>query len=172
MQTLTVEQENTRVAYDDAPVHRIDRTPGHMPLPLSPFTEPEQIAAALQFVQDGKWMIGQEYIGGLGDVVCASNKENHAVEILWKDARGGWWIQVEVLHGIWLPALDKTQELAEKSRKPVKTCHMHTGSLTSDFGCKCGRCAVDRAATRGWEVNVKMRCKDCGNRNSHCDCNK
>ena len=166
METITA--ENTRVAYEDVPSHAKIVT-GHFPIPQSPFTESEQVAAALQFVQGGQWIIQEDHIGGLGDVHCAANKLNQAAEILWQDARGGWWIQVQIMAGIWLPALDKTEELAQKSRKPTKTCRIHNGSL-SDFACLCGRCAVDQAATRRWEVNVKMRCAVCGHRFAYCEC--
>ena len=94
---------------------RQDHTPGSFRIEQSPFRTAEALARRLS-ANGVLWQIEHNRIGGMGNVTQAIERDSRQSVSLWRDARGGWWIQKEIRRGLLMPDIDATLELTQQAR--------------------------------------------------------
>jgi hypothetical protein len=94
---------------------RLDRTPGTFAIEQSPFKRADHLIAALITKTGQMWHYRSEWIGGQGVTPCAVQADGDRLEMLYQDARGGWWLQEQIKVGVWIADIDRTLALVNRA---------------------------------------------------------
>lgn len=116
METLTIERENRRVAYEEMQ-DRIDRTPGTFAIFISPFKTAYELASVISDVLGVTAEVFSAHIGGQGWTTFVTYREDVTQEPvlkpLYQDARGRWYIALtHPCFKYGMPDVKATEDLA------------------------------------------------------------